>query len=350
MGLKLGILDQSPIFPGETGTEAFRRTVGLARYAEQWGYHRFWVSEHHDSDRLAGSSPEVLMAYLLACTERIRIGSGGVMLQHYSPYKVAENFNVLASLGPGRVDLGIGRAPGGLPRSTRALQQGKSDPLSLQDKIVELQKYIHDALEADHPLAGLRATPVPQKPAEIYILGSSPGSAEIAAKLGLPYVFSQFISNDEEVAHAAIQTYRSGFLAENGRKPYPILALSVIVADTDKEAKELAGEQKIVKIRLASGNVLTVRSVEQAEEFGRQTNEEYTIDIQQASVIQGSQDTIRRKFAELNEKFGVHEYIVTTAVQDFAKRLRSYELLIEALEGMVERTVAHGLKVEEAGI
>ena len=124
MTLKLSILDLSPLYDSETAAQAFQRTIELAQKAEEWGYHRFWVSEHHGSDRVVGSSPEVLISHLLAKTERIRVGSGGVMLQHYSPYKVVENFNVLASLAPGRVDLGIGRGPGGMPQSTRALQQG----------------------------------------------------------------------------------------------------------------------------------------------------------------------------------------------------------------------------------
>ena len=140
-GLTLSILDQSPVNDTETAAEAFQHTIELATKAEAWGYHRFWVSEHHGSERVMGSSPEVLIAHLLAKTTRIRVGSGGVMLQHYSPYKVAENFNVLASLAPGRVDLGIGRGPGGLPRSTRALQQGlgnRGQPFA--EKLLELEQ------------------------------------------------------------------------------------------------------------------------------------------------------------------------------------------------------------------
>lgn len=129
MAITISVLDQSPIYPGETPEEAFQHTVQLAQLSERLGFRRFWVSEHHDSEQVAGSSPEVLISHLLAKTESIRIGSGGIMLQHYSPYKVAENFNVLAALAPGRVDLGVGRAPGGLPRSTQALQQGAVRPL-----------------------------------------------------------------------------------------------------------------------------------------------------------------------------------------------------------------------------
>jgi luciferase family oxidoreductase group 1 len=330
MGIKLSILDQTPIFPGETAAEAFQHTVQLIQKAEELGYHRFWLSEHHDSDLVAGSSPEVLISHLLAKTERIRIGSGGIMLQHYSPYKVAENFNVLASLAPGRVDLGIGRAPGGLPRSTQALQRGVSDAPTLAEKIIELEKFIHNRLEDDHPLAGLRANPIPEQPADIYVLGTSVGSAEIAAYLGLPYVFSQFINSDETVALQAFEVYRSRFNGESGRTPQPIFALAAVVTDTDEEAQGLVGEHKLVKIQLESGRTVTVGSIEHAEEFGRQSNERYTIEIKEPEITKGSQETVRQKLLELQRKFGVDEFIVTTNIKDFAKRIRSFELLKEA--------------------
>ncbi|RUT31787.1 LLM class flavin-dependent oxidoreductase [Paenibacillus zeisoli] len=338
MGIQLSILDQSPIFGDETPEEAFQHTVELAQIAERLGYSRFWVSEHHDGDRVAGSSPEVLIAYLLAKTNRIRIGSGGVMLQHYSPYKVAENFNVLSSLAPGRVDLGIGRAPGGLPRSTRALQQGTEDGGDLTGKLKELSEYVHNRLAEDHPLAGLRATPLPGQPAEIYLLGASLSSAELAAELGLPYVFALFINSDPVVAEDAFAAYHQSFNYTNGTKPQPILALPVLVAETDAEADELASQQKLYKVYLDSGKKVTVGSLEQAEEFGRQSNENYRIEEQQAEITKGSKETVRRKLLEVGERYGVVEYIVITALQDFGKRVRSYELLKEAF---TEAAVVH---------
>lgn len=199
--LQLSILDQSPAAPGETPAAALQHTLALAQRAEEWGYHRFWVAEHHGSDRHMGSSPEVLMAHLLARTNRLRIGSGGVMLQHYSPYKVAENFNVLASLAPGRVDLGIGRGPGGMPKSTQALrpQPGPAAAAgpSLADKVVELRQFLHNQLDAGHPLAGLQAMPRPPQPADLFLLGTTAASGEMAAQLALPYVFAYFLNGDE---------------------------------------------------------------------------------------------------------------------------------------------------------
>ncbi|MBP1992213.1 LLM class flavin-dependent oxidoreductase [Paenibacillus eucommiae] len=330
MAVKLSILDQTIIPEGHTAADALRHTIEVAQRAEELGFHRFWVSEHHDSEFIGGSSPEVLIAHLLAKTAKIRVGSGGIMLQHYSPYKVAENFNLLASLAPGRIDLGVGRAPGGLPRSTQALQKGNRDETSLTDKIIELEKFVHNNLEEDHPLAGLRASPVAEQPADIYILGTSVGSAEIAAQLGLPYVFSQFINSDPDVAANAFDAYRNQFNRDKGGSPQLILALAVIVADTDEEAKELAGTTKLVKIHLQSGKILTLGSVEQAEEYGRQSNEAYTIEVQEPEIAKGSKATVRQKLLDYQQKYAIDEFIVTTTVKDFAKRLRSFELLHEA--------------------
>ena len=315
--LKLSILDQSPVHGSETPTEALRRTIELAQKAEEWGYHRFWVAEHHGSDRVMGSSPEILVSHLLAHTSSIRIGSGGVMLQHYSPYKVAENFNVLASLAPGRVDLGIGRGPGGLPRSTAALRRGvlrqaqderkgvaqdesgtgqsergtgQGEPdMTIAEKLTELRQFLHDELEPEHPLYGLQASPTAPQPPELFLLGTTRSSGDMAAELAMPYVFALFLNNDEDEMAEAVRRYQSGFQSNGvtpspqpspsgrGREsavlPHTMLALPVIVADTDAEAAEHAAKIQVVRIRLDSGRTLTVGSVEAGEEFGRQSGE-----------------------------------------------------------------------------
>jgi len=336
VGLKLSILDQSPIGDNETAEEAFRHTVELVRKAEELGYYRFWVSEHHDSDHVVGSSPEVLMSYLLAQTKRIRIGSGGVMLQHYSPYKVAENFNVLSSLAPGRIDLGIGRAPGGLPRSTRALQHGEAAQAvkPLEEKLEELVQHLHRKLPHEHPLYGVRATPHPEQTAALYLLGTSPSSAQLAASLGIPYVFAQFINGDAAVIRDAVQTYRSQFKTGVIAKPQPLIAVSVIVTDTDEEAKELAVDSKHVKIQLASGRTINVKSLEAAEEYGRQTDEPFTVEVKDSPIIHGSKETVRRQLLELQREYDVEELIIVASMKGFDKRLRAYELLHEAFSGL----------------
>ncbi len=344
--LKVSILDQSPVHGSETPTDALRRTIELAQRAEEWGYHRFWVAEHHGSNHVMGSSLEILVSHLLAHTSSIRVGSGGVMLQHYSPYKVAENFNVLASLAPGRVDLGIGRGPGGLPRSTAALrrgvsQQAQDEPsMTLAEKMVELRQFLSDELEPDHPLYGLQASPMAPQPPDLFLLGTTRSSGDMAAAMGMPYVFALFLNNDEDEMAEAVRRYHAGFVCGEttppqsspggeGGLPYTMLALPIIVADTDAEAAEHAAKIKVVRIRLESGRTLTVGSVEAGEEFGRQSGEGYEIIVRQAGVVHGAPESVRNQLLDIRRKYGADEIIAVTAVDSFEKRLRSFELLGE---------------------
>ncbi len=337
--MKLSILDQSPVHESDTPGDALRHTVELARKAEAWGYHRFWVAEHHGSDRVMGSSPEVLVSHLLAHTSRIRVGSGGVMLQHYSPYKVAENFNVLASLAPGRVDLGIGRGPGGLPRSTAALRRGGGEAsMPLREKLAELRRFLHDELEPEHPLHGLRASPQPPQPPALFLLGTTRSSGDMAAQLAMPYVFALFLNNDADEMTEAVRRYQSGFdyggapapqpaPGGSGSRPYTMLALPVIVADTDAEAAGHAAKIQVVRITLDSGRTLTVGSVAAGEEFGRQSGENYQLTVRPAGVIHGAPETVRRQLLAALRRHKTDEIIAVTAMDSFEKRLRSYELL-----------------------
>ena len=350
LDFKLSILDQSPVHDsdsregGNDGAVAMRRTIELARKAEEWGYHRFWVAEHHGSGRVMGSSPEVLVSHLLAHTSRIRVGSGGVMLQHYSPYKVAENFNVLASLSPGRVDLGIGRGPGGLPRSTAALRRGvlrqaqderkeahQDEPeMTLAEKLGELRQFLHNELEPEHPLYGLQASPLPPQPPDLFLLGTTRSSGDMAAELAMPYVFALFLNNDEDEMAEAVRRYQSGFAlrqAQDDIKPRTMLALPIIVSDTDDEAAEHAAKIQVVRITLDNGRTLTVGSVEAGEEFGKQSGEGYKITVRQAGVIHGAPESVRRQLLEVQRKYGADEIIAVTAIDSFEKRLRSFELL-----------------------
>ena len=340
LGLKLSILDQSPSHEGESSTDALRHTIELAQKAEEWGFHRFWVAEHHGSNRVMGSSPEVLVSHLLAHTSRIRVGSGGVMLQHYSPYKVAENFNVLASLAPGRVDLGIGRGPGGLPRSTAALRRGEGEsPMTLAEKLAELKRFLNDQLEPEHPLHGLQASPIPSRPPELFLLGTTRSSGDMAAKLTMPYVFALFLNNDEDEMAEAVRLYQSGYGHDSAAPMRTMLALPVIVADTDDEATGLAAKIQVVRITLGSGRTLTVGSVEAGEEFGRQSGESYEITVRQAGVVHGSPESVRRQLLEAQLNYNADEIIAVTAIDRFQERLRSFELLgglIETLDDTPE--------------
>ena len=226
MGYKLGLLDQSPIQKGASPFEALQQTVHLAQKAEEWGYSRFWVSEHHHTEQLAGSSPEVLISYLLARTNAIRIGSGGVMLQHYSSYKVAENFHVLSTLAPGRVDLGIGKGPGGLPLSSKALQFGTvNDGKDFEERLSFLNQLLENSVDENHSLAGIQALPVPPEKTENYLLGASVESAKLAAKYGWNFVFARFINSDISVLKAAANTFH----ARNKRGRF-LVSVAVIAA------------------------------------------------------------------------------------------------------------------------
>ena len=328
--LKLSILDQSPAADGETPGEALAHTIELAQRAEAWGYHRFWVAEHHGSSRNMGSSPEVLISHLLARTDHIRVGSGGVMLQHYSPYKVAENFNVLASLAPGRVDLGIGRGPGGMPSTTSALRPyplNGSEPVPLEEKLVALRRFTGNPGGDAAGQNGLTASPVPAQPADLFLLGTTPSSGEMAARLQLPYVFAMFLNGNEAEMRQAIDAYFELSAGLSDFKPRAMLALPVIVADTDGEASGYAESVHVVRIRLASGRSFTVFSEEAAREFGRQSGEEYTYEIQPANVIHGAPGTVRQRLTEVRRQYGVDEIFAVTAIDSFSRRLRSYQLL-----------------------
>ena len=350
--LKLSILDQSPAARGESSFDALQHTIELAKRAEEWGYHRFWVAEHHGSTRNMGSSPEVLMSHLLARTDHIRIGSGGVMLQHYSPYKVAENFNVLSSLAPGRVDLGIGRGPGGMPRTTQALRPQLPDESrlkSLDEKLVELMQFIQVSQDGGQSDSPVTATPVPPSPPEVFLLGTTASSAAAAARRGLPYVFAMFLNGDEGEMRRSIDRYYATAPCIPGFEPRAMLALPVIVAPLDQEAAGYASDIRVVRITLESGRTFTVFSEEAASEFGRQAGEKFSYEVQQANVIHGSPGTVKEKLLAMSNEYNVNEVFIVTAIDDFSRRLRSYQLLSDCLiqpsiGGMDHRQSAPELK------
>lgn len=324
MSYSLGILDQSPIIEDATNEQTLQKTVALAQKAEQLGYSRFWVSEHHNTDTLAGSSPEVLVSYLLAKTKSINIGSGGVMLQHYSPYKVAENFHVLASLEPGRVDLGIGKAPGGLPLSTKALQYGtlNNDENDFEERLTFLQQLIEQTVLAEHELYGVQATPIPKVKPALFLLGASPQSATLAGTLGIAFVFARFINSDNDVLAQAATAYRTHH--PNGHFAVSIAALA---APTKEEAIALIGDQKITKVHLASGKSLTIQSVELAEKFGQESGESFTVKQYDADILCGTPDDIKMILDDYHVRYRIDEFILHTPVLKEFERERSFELL-----------------------
>ncbi len=324
MPYALSFLDKSPIHDGEAAQTALTRTIKLAQKAEAAGFHRFWVAEHHNSPGLASSSPEVLIGFLLAHTHQIRIGSGGVMLQHYSAYKVAENFNLLASLAPGRVDLGVGKAPGGLPLSTRALQ-GAYDPdrqPSFKQQLAELDGFLDHGSEKSDDENGIAAYPVPPQKPERFLLGASVESAELAAQIDWNFVYAGHIQGDPAAIKEAVEAYRT-----ITNRP-AILAVSVIVAESDAEAEKLAGDIRRFRVAVEGLQPVNVGSHEQALEYVRQAGAtQYSIEERTPRVIRGTALHVHSELQRLHRELGIAEFVVDCPVSEGSHRLKTIELL-----------------------
>jgi luciferase family oxidoreductase group 1 len=324
----LSILDQSPVAEGSTGSAALHNTLDLARLADELGYSRYWVAEHHGGPSLAGPSPEALIGPIAAVTSRIRAGSGGVMLPHYSPFKVAETFSLLAGLFPGRIDLGIGRAAGTDPLTAFALQRDRRQqaPDDFPDQLAELLAYLDGTLPAAHPFARLAGT-LPGRPErpDVWLLGSSPQSAIWAAELGLPYAFADFI-NPRGAAIA--QDYRRR-VAEAGGEPRLAVCSWIVCADSDEEAQLLASSSRMSLTLLRRGRLIEVPPPEKALRF---LAHEGAPDAEPGGRrwIVGTPPSVRERVEALLAEYGAQEMIAVTITYDHAARRRSYELLAEA--------------------
>jgi luciferase family oxidoreductase group 1 len=330
-GLRLSVLDQSPISAGGTPAQAIARTIELARAAERLGYTRYWVAEHHSSGGLAGTAPEVLIARLAAETREMRIGSGGVMLSHYAPLKVAETFRVLEALYPGRIDLGIGRAPGSDQRTARALQHGPG-ALGIEhfpNQIADLTAFLDDALPEGHPFAGVHAMPAGPSAPEFWLLGSSDQSAAYAAWFGAAFSYAHFISDvgGTEVMAA----YRDHF------RPSPRLAapqgsvgVFVICAETEATAQRLASSRDLWRLRLDQGILGPIPTVEEALAYPYSEPERARVAFHRRRQVVGDPDQVKESLVALAARYGVDELVIVSICHDFAARLRGYELIAEA--------------------
>ncbi len=332
----LGVLDQSPVPEGSSGAQALRNTIDLARHAESLGYSRYWVAEHHGGPLLAGASPEALIGPIASATSGMRVGSGGVMLPHYSPLKVAESFSVLAALYPGRIDLGIGRAAGTDPTTTFALQRDRSaaSPDDFPQQLAELMAYLRDEMPDDHPFRRLTALPGRPEAPELWLLGSSAQSAIWAAELGVPYAFADFI-NPEGAEYAA--HYRAHY-APSPEHPEPrvIAAVSAICAETAEEAELLATSVTMAMRMLRRGRPIPVPPPDVARRF---LDDERARRAQGASVptrrgprrmVVGTPETVRAGLEGVAADYGADEVLVVTITHDHGARRRSYELIAEA--------------------
>jgi len=331
--LQLSVLDQSPIAEGSSGSQALRNTIDLAQLADRLGYHRYWVAEHHGGPMLAGPSPEALIGPIAAATSSIRVGSGGVMLPHYSPFKVAETFSVLAGLFPARIDLALGRAAGTDPLTTFALQRDRRQaaPDDFPEQLAELIGHLHGRLPSEHPFARLAQT-LPGRPElpQVWLLGSSPQSAIWAGELGLPYAFADFI-NSEGAEIAAL--YRERFAARGHEaEPRTAVAVWVICADSDEEAARIAASGRMAFTLLRRGQLIALPPPERALEFLAAEGRAAPSPRSRRRTVVGAPARVRAELEEVVASYGAQEAIAVNVTYSHEARRRSYELLAAAFE------------------
>ena len=333
MGVRLSILDQSPVAEGSSPSEALTRSVELARLGDALGYHRFWMSEHHAMQTLACTAPEILLARMGAETQRIRLGSGGIMLPHYSAFKVAEQFQTLEAMYPGRIDLGVGRAPGGGPLESLALRRDRRvQPTDdFADQLSELLAYFDQDFPSQHPFAKLRIMPESEGSPDTWLLGSSLWSANAAAEFGLPYAFAHFFS--PLPTRAAIEQYRRAFVPSLHRaKPEAMIAIGVIVAPTQEEAEYLSTSVRLLQQRIRRGDRRPVASPAMASEELRGYPADTGEEGEWPRYVVGTADRVRDELERVAGALQLSELVVTTITWDHAARLRSYQLLAEVMD------------------
>ena len=325
MSIPLSVLDQSPVLAGASPADAIANTIALARHADRLGYARYWLAEHHAMRGLADASPEVLLARLTAETERIRLGSGGIMLPHYAAFKVAEAFRMLDALAPGRIDLGIGRAPGGTGLVSAALES--RDVATFPQQIADTIDFLNADVPAHHPFAPLPAMPAGPTAPDVWLLGSSEYGAMLAAEMGLPYTFAHFIGGE---APELVRAYRRLFKpSKHLAKPRAMVALGAIVAPSDAEAERLSLPVALWRMRLLRGRPGPVPSLAEAEAYPWSPLERREIE-QTRRVVAGSPATVRARIERLIDDHGADEAMIVTIVPDNETRLRSYALLADA--------------------
>jgi luciferase family oxidoreductase group 1 len=332
--MKLSVLDQSPIIAGHSAAQAIEATLRLARRADELGYARYWLAEHHAIGALADPCPEILLARLGAETRRIRIGTGGVLLPYYSAFKTAEVFRMLEALYPGRIDLGIGRAPGGDQRTARAVGGGRMPTAEdFPEQVWELIGHLDGTLPDDHPFKKVRVQPEGRTAPELWLLGSSDYSGLLAAQLGVRFSFAHFINaqGGDLVMRAYRERYRN-----SGREsePHTSVCCFVICAESDAEAERLAKVVDSRRLDMAYNLDTPVPTQEQAEQrsLAYTDQERAHIQSQRARLVHGSADSCREKLLAIAEKFSADELMVLTITGDYATRLDSYERLARAFK------------------
>jgi luciferase family oxidoreductase group 1 len=344
--IKLSVLDQSPVSEGFSPADALQNTIELARLADRFGYERYWIAEHHAIVTLASPAPEILIARVGAETSSIRIGSGGVLLPHYSPMKVAESFRMLHAMYPGRIDLGIGRAPGSGGLEAFALRRDRSDRIQnddFEEQLLELLAFLHHEFPAEHPFARIKLSPEMPGAPEVWLLGSSEWSSRVAARLGLPYAFAHFISS--EGTRTALEYYRANFRpSKRWSGPRALIALGVVCADTEDEAKRLFTSTRlhVRRIRL-HGQRLPVASPEHAiAELGELAFADDPVvrgEGEWPRYVVGAPGQVRDELERIAREIQVDEIMIIAVMHDYRARQRSYQLVAEAFQ-IPARTLA----------
>lgn len=330
--MKISVLDQSPARQGHGEDESIRESLALARHCEQLGYHRFWVSEHHNTAALAGTAPEILIAAVAAVTTRIRVGSAGVMLPHYSAYKVAEQFRVLEAIAPGRIDLGLGRAPGSDHQTALALNPYANAAEDFPRQVYELQQWLTGApLPDDHPFRRLVAHPRGASSPEMWILGSSNYGAQLAAHFGLPYAFAYFFSDGAGVEEA-LELYRRHYQPSE-RHPLPQATICVwaLAADSEAEAWRLFGSRELWRLGRDRGLRDPIVSPETVAAYPFTDADRAFLRPLRARALVGTAPQVADKLRALAAQLQLDELVINTWTFDPAARLRSYALLAQQL-------------------
>jgi luciferase family oxidoreductase group 1 len=322
----ISVLDLAPIVSGSGAGEALRNSVDLARHAERWGYLRHWVAEHHNMPGVASSAPAVLIAHLAAATTRLRVGAGGVMLPNHAPLVVAEQFGTLEALHPGRIDLGIGRAPGTDPATAAALR--RSPATLVADDFPQRLDELLELFEGGDRYGGIRAVPGTGQVPALWLLGSSGYSAQVAALLGLPFSFAHHFSPAN--TEPALELYRARFRPSAAlAEPYAMVGVAVVCAETDEHARWLHGSSRLSGLRLRTGAPIPLPSPEEAAAYTYTPAEEAVVQAFAAEHVAGGPETVRRGLDELLARTGADELMIITNVHDHAERLRSFQLVAE---------------------
>ncbi len=325
--IPLSVLDLAPVPEGSDAAAALRNTLDLARHAEEWGYRRYWLAEHHNMPGIASAATAVVIAHVAAATSTIRVGSGGIMLPNHAPLMVAEAFGTLAALHPGRIDLGLGRAPGTDMATARALRRTLAgDVDAFPQDVVELMHYFRPAGDA----LRVRAIPGEGADVEVWMLGSSLFGAELAAALGLPYAFASHFAPG--MMEEAIEVYRTAFRpSERWPKPHMMLALNVFAADTTREAERMFSslQQAFVNLRTGQPGKLPAP----VDDFGKGLDDRilFTLDQALACTVVGTPETVKSGIAAFAARTGADELMLTGQIFDHAARLRSFEIAAQAM-------------------